>query len=364
LVQAVGVVYGAMGKKTSRPGDWYCPNCNDLQFSRNQTQCCRKFGTPIPKSRESGGPPPLRGSGGGVKMSARVSSPAWVGNARKSRHRARATFRLASASAKSSPVDCLPSLSALAETLTRLAEEENEHTSTTKSELPSGNDLLQEDGRNSKATNDPEPHRRKTQERVLSADDVQRAMKRLEGHKGSMVPSGAHQFIVAQKTYASSLERLFARTVLQAIDLDTKILAVLDNLHTIERAADACQFLEDAIIGLLRSHAKNWRAYIYKLLKRLDAQLVEAARSGSEGADGLQVPRTSDAESKSRCEVSQSSGEPSRDVDDLVNSLPSILRLSETLTMLAHGSSIQSEYLPSSDDLPQEEDRKNIATAR
>merc|ERR1712032_117804 len=32
-----------MGEK---PGDWYCPNCNDLQFARNPK--CRKCGTPNP----------------------------------------------------------------------------------------------------------------------------------------------------------------------------------------------------------------------------------------------------------------------------------------------------------------------------
>jgi len=37
----------AMSSKfTEKPGDWYCPNCGDLQFAKNLQ--CRKCGTPTP----------------------------------------------------------------------------------------------------------------------------------------------------------------------------------------------------------------------------------------------------------------------------------------------------------------------------
>merc|ERR1719183_1403455 len=35
----------------SKPGDWYCPACGDLQFARNST--CRKCGTPNPDPMKS-----------------------------------------------------------------------------------------------------------------------------------------------------------------------------------------------------------------------------------------------------------------------------------------------------------------------
>merc|ERR1719359_593610 len=35
-----------VGKGTKKPGDWFCPNCNDLQFAKNTE--CRKCGTPNP----------------------------------------------------------------------------------------------------------------------------------------------------------------------------------------------------------------------------------------------------------------------------------------------------------------------------
>merc|ERR1712048_298695 len=39
---------GTLTSRSAEPqnGDWYCPNCNDLQFRRNQM--CRKCGTPHP----------------------------------------------------------------------------------------------------------------------------------------------------------------------------------------------------------------------------------------------------------------------------------------------------------------------------
>lgn len=44
-----------------RSGDWYCPNCRDLQFARNQQ--CRQCGTPKPSGAEisfnGSGPAPL-----------------------------------------------------------------------------------------------------------------------------------------------------------------------------------------------------------------------------------------------------------------------------------------------------------------
>jgi len=37
-----------LSKPTPLPGDWHCPNCNDLQFAKNNQ--CRKCGTPNPTS--------------------------------------------------------------------------------------------------------------------------------------------------------------------------------------------------------------------------------------------------------------------------------------------------------------------------
>lgn len=44
----VGLVSGGMMVEPweQRAGDWKCPNCNDLQFAKNQI--CRKCGTPDP----------------------------------------------------------------------------------------------------------------------------------------------------------------------------------------------------------------------------------------------------------------------------------------------------------------------------
>merc|ERR1712019_72057 len=59
---------GNLVVKEPRNGDWYCPNCNDLQFRRNTT--CRKCGTPNPGT-------------GGVQVQARPSqssSPSQYGN--------------------------------------------------------------------------------------------------------------------------------------------------------------------------------------------------------------------------------------------------------------------------------------------
>lgn len=36
----------------AKPGDWYCPTCDDLQFARNAT--CRRCGTPNPTQRRAG----------------------------------------------------------------------------------------------------------------------------------------------------------------------------------------------------------------------------------------------------------------------------------------------------------------------
>merc|ERR1712107_816813 len=62
---------GGGGKgKDLRPGDWYCPACNDLQFSRNDT--CRKCGEPRPGGgggKDFGGFGGFGGKGGGGKMS-------------------------------------------------------------------------------------------------------------------------------------------------------------------------------------------------------------------------------------------------------------------------------------------------------
>uniref|UniRef100_A0A7S4RWM7 RanBP2-type domain-containing protein n=1 Tax=Alexandrium monilatum TaxID=311494 RepID=A0A7S4RWM7_9DINO len=49
---------GAVGGKgaggpTPRTGDWFCPNCNDLQFARNQS--CKRCGTANPGSRDGTG---------------------------------------------------------------------------------------------------------------------------------------------------------------------------------------------------------------------------------------------------------------------------------------------------------------------
>lgn len=37
---------GGKGGAATKPGDWHCPNCNDLQFAKNVE--CRKCGTPNP----------------------------------------------------------------------------------------------------------------------------------------------------------------------------------------------------------------------------------------------------------------------------------------------------------------------------
>jgi len=37
-------IAAAAAKHTEKPGDWYCPNCGDLQFAKNLE--CRKCGTP------------------------------------------------------------------------------------------------------------------------------------------------------------------------------------------------------------------------------------------------------------------------------------------------------------------------------
>eukprot|EP00403_Amphidinium_massartii_P031001 CAMPEP_0178405654 /NCGR_PEP_ID=MMETSP0689_2-20121128/18511_1 /TAXON_ID=160604 /ORGANISM="Amphidinium massartii, Strain CS-259" /LENGTH=564 /DNA_ID=CAMNT_0020026677 /DNA_START=226 /DNA_END=1920 /DNA_ORIENTATION=+ len=46
--------------KTSKPGDWHCPNCNDLQFARNAQ--CRKCLTPRPHTMVEAGAPSGKGA--------------------------------------------------------------------------------------------------------------------------------------------------------------------------------------------------------------------------------------------------------------------------------------------------------------
>lgn len=45
---------------SSKPGDWYCPNCNDLQFARNRV--CRRCQTPNPEEIATGRSPITMGN--------------------------------------------------------------------------------------------------------------------------------------------------------------------------------------------------------------------------------------------------------------------------------------------------------------
>jgi len=54
--ELAGVAGSSVNEK---PGDWHCPGCNDLQFARNVV--CRKCGTPNP-----GGAPSAKGGKGGA----------------------------------------------------------------------------------------------------------------------------------------------------------------------------------------------------------------------------------------------------------------------------------------------------------
>merc|ERR1740130_2586574 len=52
-----GMKGGGGNQQNMKPGDWFCPNCNDLQFAKNNV--CRKCGTPNPN------PPSMKGGCGG-----------------------------------------------------------------------------------------------------------------------------------------------------------------------------------------------------------------------------------------------------------------------------------------------------------
>lgn len=59
----------------SLPGDWNCPNCNDLQFSRNSL--CRKCGTPRPMG--GGGQMGYEPAGKGLGGKGKTQSPGdWI----------------------------------------------------------------------------------------------------------------------------------------------------------------------------------------------------------------------------------------------------------------------------------------------
>lgn len=47
-----------MPARYEKPGDWYCPNCNDLQFARNDA--CRRCGTGKPQQLNSKWGPPTQ----------------------------------------------------------------------------------------------------------------------------------------------------------------------------------------------------------------------------------------------------------------------------------------------------------------
>merc|ERR1719444_655017 len=57
---------GGGGNSDMRPGDWTCPNCQDHVFAKNDA--CRKCGTPKPASAQSFGGQAGGGGGGANKQ--------------------------------------------------------------------------------------------------------------------------------------------------------------------------------------------------------------------------------------------------------------------------------------------------------
>jgi len=74
------------------------------------------------------------------------------------------------------------------------------------------------------------------------------------------------------KAYTPAIETLTETTALRYSDLDPKALKLLDILQEKGKAEEACKFLQQTLSGIPRDQIGNWRAYVYTLVRGLDAE--------------------------------------------------------------------------------------------
>jgi len=80
------------------------------------------------------------------------------------------------------------------------------------------------------------------------------------------------------KDYKAAFDAIAAKSVFEVTDLDTKAVALLDELQKSGRAEEAATYLFQAIGGLERERVKNWRAYTYTLLRGFDEKAYNAMK--------------------------------------------------------------------------------------
>lgn len=177
--------------------------------------------------------------------------------------------------------------------------------------------------------------------KIVSA--TQKAIGRLENFHGSSVPAGVHEILFMLKPYAASLVDLFKHTAVRASDLDSKLIEQLDYLHIKGQVKDVCEYLKHSLEGIPRGHVKNWRAYVYSLVRRYHpAHVVPSGREGTTG-ERLEDARADEENDDADFLVAlntlgarqEYSGSDEEDGDaDSLSDIPSLKQLAEALEVL------------------------------
>lgn len=88
---------------------------------------------------------------------------------------------------------------------------------------------------------------------------------------------------IEDKEYKAAFDAIAAKSVFEVTDLDTKAVALLDELQKSGRADEAATYLFQAVGGLERDRVKNWRAYTYTLLRGFDEKAYNAMKESVGG---------------------------------------------------------------------------------